>query len=273
MPLKTCQEFKGTDRRLLGRLPAFSPVAVRLLSLLSNESVGFTEVARLIALDPVLAGEVLRLANSGLYGRRVEVDSILCAIAILGCGKLSQIAVTAALWRGLPRRSAPFMRDWWRHSIAAALIARQNSDERSKDFAYTAALLHGVGQLALFQDAPQEYPRFVESAYADGIDLVMREREVFGVDHASLAGTILESWALPEKFCEAVARHHDETAATGLALSVQTGCVGAEFAGFGLCGCRELLAGDVPGPLAELFAGEYFDVLVAGVNGIECSLV
>src|SRR5208282_3665181 len=110
------------------------PVAVRLLSVLADESVSFKEVARLIALDPVLAGEVLRLANSGLYGRRVEVDSVLCAIAILGCGRLSQIAVTAALWRGLRHRSVPFVRDWWRHSVATALIARHSSEAKSKDF-------------------------------------------------------------------------------------------------------------------------------------------
>ena len=142
------------NRRLLARLPAFSPMAVKLRSVLADERTTFNDVARLIALDPVLAGEVLRLANSGLYGRRFEVRSVLTAIAILGFGKLSQIAVTAVLWRGFPRRTTPFVRDWWRHSIAAALVARQSSKHLGLVNAYTAALLHGVGQLALFEDAP-----------------------------------------------------------------------------------------------------------------------
>src|SRR5580704_16349273 len=168
MSLKTLPAVNGINRRLLGRLPAFSPIAVRLLSVLADERSTFKEVARVIALDPVLTGEVLRLTNSGLYGRRFEVRSVLHATALLGTGRLSQIAVTAVLWRGLPCRTTPFVREWWRHSIAAALIAQRSSEDLSLGFAYTGALLHGVGQLALFVDAPRDYPDLVEGAYVDG---------------------------------------------------------------------------------------------------------
>jgi HD-like signal output (HDOD) protein len=100
-----------------------------LLSVLADEHAPFKEVARLIALDPVLAGEVLRMANSGLYGRWLGVGSLFEAIARLGRGRLSQIAITAALWCGLPRRTAPFVRERWRHNIAVALIAQQYAQE------------------------------------------------------------------------------------------------------------------------------------------------
>jgi len=269
----TMPNLTVADRRLMEGLPAFSPVAIRLLSALADESVSLKEITRLISVDPVLAGEVLRLANSGLYGRRVKVDSVLCAITMLGCGKLSQIAVTAALWRGVAQRASPFVRDWWRHSIAAALIASKCSENNFKDLAYTAALLHGVGQLALFQDASKTYPNLVEKAYADGIDLLERERDEFGTDHASLAGLILESWELSGNLCEAVSKHHEETVVSGLLRAVHTGCVGAEFAGFGRCGCHVHVPGGTPVLLAELFADDYFDVLAGGVNRIECSLV
>jgi len=268
MPLLT-----GIDRRLLTRLPAFSPVAIRLLSVLADEHASFREVARLIELDPVLAGEALRLANSGLFGRRFEVRSVMTAVAILGVGKLSQIVVTVALWRGLPRRTAPFAREWWRHSIAAALLARRSSKDAGMDFAYTAALLHGIGQLALFENAPRDYPNLVERARISGLNLLMLECDVFNVDHASLAGLILESWGLPETLCEAATKHHDADADSPLVLSVQTGCAGAEHAGFGRCGCHERLAAGLPGPLAELLANDYsLDALLTEVNQIECSL-
>lgn len=254
------------DRRLLTRLPPFSPVAVRLLSVLSDERASFKEIARLIALDPVLAGEVLRLANSGLYGRWLRVSSLLEAIARLGTGRLSQVAITAALWRGLPRRTASFVREWWRHSIAAALLAQQCAPDLPTDHAYTAALLHGMGQLALFEDAPRDYPNLVERAYAEGLDLLECERDAFHVDHASLAGLILQSWGLPEKLCEAVATHHGADDDKGLALAVQTGCVTAEHVGFGRCGCPENAGAEAAVPIA------LFDSLVVQINQIECSL-
>jgi len=42
----------------LKRLPAFSPIAVRLMALVADENVSFKEVAKLISIDPVLSGEV-----------------------------------------------------------------------------------------------------------------------------------------------------------------------------------------------------------------------
>lgn len=264
---------RGIDRRLLKRLPAFSPVAVRLLAVLADERTAFKEVARLITLDPVLAGEVLRLANSGLYGRRFEVRSVLQAIAMLGTGILGQIAITAALWRGLPRRTAPFVRGWWRHSIAAALVARDTTKNSSPDFAYTAALLHGVGQLALFEDAAGDYSKLIERVYADNLDLLACERDVFGVDHASLAGALLESWGLPETLVAPVAEHHNSSPAVPLSFAVQTGCAAAEYVGFGKCGAHAHSGAIALVPLEELLAGDdLLDTLVDKVNQIECSL-
>jgi HD-like signal output (HDOD) protein len=271
--LKTAPNSKGIDRRLLGRLPAFSPIAIRLVSALADERTSYKDISRLIALDPVMAGEVLRLANSGLYGRRAEVRSVMTAIAMLGVGKISQIVMTAALWRGLPRRTSPFVRDWWRHSVAAALIARESGKGLAMDFAYTAALLHGVGQLALFEDGPRSYPDLVERACAGGFDLLAIEREEFGIDHAALAGVFLKSWGLPETLCDAVAEHHEDSAHEPLVVAVQTGCAGAEYIGFGRCGCHERLAAGAPGALSELFTDDYpLEMLVAEVNQIECSL-
>src|SRR5579864_1868035 len=146
--------------QFLKRLPVFSPVAVRLMSMVADENVSFKEVGKLISLDPVLSGETLRVANSGLYGRRQQVQSVLHAIAMLGLHRLTRIAVTAALWRGIPNRTSPFMKAWWRHSVAAALIA-ENSSVLPIDHAYTAGLLHGVGQLALFEHGAQEYSSLV----------------------------------------------------------------------------------------------------------------
>jgi HD-like signal output (HDOD) protein len=260
-------------RRLLTRLPAFSPVAVRLLAVLADDRMSYKDAAGLIALDPVLAAEILRLANSGFYGRRCQVSSVQSAIAILGIGTVSRIAVTAALWRGLPRRTEPFVRDWWRHSIAAAFIARHSSQAFSRDIAYTAALLHGVGQLAFFQDAPHDYSKLVERVCIDGLDLLECERDALGVDHASLAGRFLEAWGLPKTLCSAVASHH-ETDGTDLMLAVQIGCLGAERAGFGQCGCHNLLSTSTPEQLAKMSADDrILDAVLVEVNQIECCLV
>jgi HD-like signal output (HDOD) protein len=55
--------------RGMRHLPAFSPVLNRLIGVLCREDASLSRVAGTIEKDPVLAGNVLRMVNSALYGR------------------------------------------------------------------------------------------------------------------------------------------------------------------------------------------------------------
>jgi HD-like signal output (HDOD) protein len=263
--------------RLIMRLPPFSPVALRLMALIADEDVSFKEVAKLISLDPALAGEVLKLANSGFYGRRYAVHSITHAIALVGIRRVSPIVITAALWRALPRRPSPAVKSWWRHSIGSALAAEHvSSEEPNADSAYTAGLLHAMGQLALLEYAPEQYQQVLDLASSTGTDLLERERQMFGSDHAELAGVILDRWNLPPSIRDAVAAHHvDQPSSSSLTAAVHTGCFAAEFIGFGTCGSHtRIAAGDIPPQVARLIENKYLsEVLPQEINGIECSLL
>jgi HD-like signal output (HDOD) protein len=261
---------------LIGRLPAFSPIALRLMAIIFDEDVSFKEVARLISLDPAISAQVLKLANSGFYGRRSSVHSILNAIALVGIKTLSGIVVTAAIWKALPRQRSPFLTDWWRHSVASALISAQEAKQSmNTDSAYTASLLHGLGQLALAQYAPDRYYAILTAASSSGNDLLESERESFGADHAELAARILQHWKIPPVIQEAVASHHVADCSHKLAGAVRTGCIAAEYMGFGKCGNHGLIAsGELPAPVAQMIETRHFlDGLAQRLNGIECSLL
>jgi len=261
--------------RLACRLPAFSPIALRLLAIIGDENVPFKEVAKLIQLDPAIAGEVLRLANSGFYGRRSTVRSILHAIGLLGVRRISTLVVTAALWNGLPKKSTPFVKTWWRHSIASALVAEYiRGTGEIADSAYTAALLHSIGQLAFYQYSPAVYESVVVDAVSQGANLVECERRAFGVDHAALADWILASWNVPAAIRQSVGGHHSPCMGkTELDRVICYSCVAADLAGFGSCG-KHWENGNVPEALANLIESEYVrEILASEVNGIECSLV
>ena len=263
--------------QLIARLPPFSPVALRLMSVVSDKDVSFKEIAKLIHLDPALSGEVLKLANSGFYGRRGAVRSILHAIAMVGMDRLTTMVITAALWKALPANPSPFVKGWWRHSLASALVAERVGSKMLKmDYAYTAGLLHGIGQLALFQYSHEYYAKVIDLASATGDDLTDHERRTFGADHAEVAESILGQWNLPPSVRDAVAHHHElRPAASPLAHAVYIGCCAAEYVGFGKCGCeRYIEAGEIPGGVTALIEGKYLpEGLAQEVNAIECSLM
>lgn len=261
-------------RHLLKRLPAFSPIAIKLMVMVNDENVSFKEVAKLFSADPVLAGQVLQLANSGMYGRQVAaVQSVLHALAILGLKNISRIALTAALSQGFPCRTASWTRSWWRHSIASALIADHiGMAELHLDVGYTAGLLHAIGQLALFQNAPEDYPKLVENARSAGVDLLHCESKRFGANHLELSGLILAEWGLPQSLQQAVSESYISNFSDPLTATVQAGCWYAESVGFGQCGCMRDLRDNTPAQSAKPIDRLLLDVLTIEVNRIECSL-
>jgi len=259
---------------LLKHLPTFSPVAIKLMALVADENVSFKEVAKLFSLDPVLAGQVLRLANSGLYGRHAPVQSVLHAVAILGLKNISRIAIMAALSYGIPRHTSPWMRNWWRHSVAAALIADHVGVETlDVDFGYTGGLLHAIGQLPLFQHAPKEYSELVDAAHAGGLDLMQCERERFGADHAELAGLIVAQWGVPRSLQQAVSECHIPDASEPLTAAVWAGCWYAESMGFGRCGCLPAIGDTISEHMPRPLDKYLLDVLAVDVNSIEHSFI
>ena len=71
---------RGRILRSLDHLPAFSPIINRLLSTLAKQHVSFVELGELIKKDAVLAGNLLRVVNSALYGLRGTVNAVPHAI-------------------------------------------------------------------------------------------------------------------------------------------------------------------------------------------------
>ena len=53
---------------ILSKIPAFPPVVLKALDLLATDRTGIAELARLIASDATLSAQVLRMANSALFG-------------------------------------------------------------------------------------------------------------------------------------------------------------------------------------------------------------
>lgn len=85
--------------RALAQLPPFSPILNRLIASLAQEDVSFAKISDLIEKDTALAGNVLRLVNSALYGLRGTVNSIRHAVSLLGIAKLRNATLSMSVAR------------------------------------------------------------------------------------------------------------------------------------------------------------------------------
>jgi len=181
---------------------------------LANEDVPFAELASVIERDTVLSGNVLRLVNSALYGRRGTVSSVRAAISILGMVKLRKYVLgmsVARLWAKAPTPPSWNMERFNGHSFATAILADsivQKGRFEYPEGAFAAGLLHDLGRLMIAAACPGEYQKIVAEARGTSRRLCEIELEVIGISHAELSALALERWGLPPAVRGAVLHHH-----------------------------------------------------------------
>lgn len=198
----------------LDQLPPFSPILHHLMATLADEDVSFAKLADLIERDTVLSGNVLRLVNSALYGRRGNVSSVRAAVSILGLNKLRNFLLGLSVSRLWSRVRTP---DNWSmarfngHAIAVAVLADrlvQKAPVEYPEGAFAAGLLHDLGRLMIATALPDEFQRVHAMRVSSGKPLVQCEYATIDTSHAELSAAALGRWNLPPPIQKAVLYHH-----------------------------------------------------------------
>lgn len=209
--------FESQILEKLTDLPPFSPVLVKLLGTFGQANISCAALAALIEQDPVLAGSVLRLANSAVYSQRQAVTSITAAINMIGIDRLRNVVTALSvsqMWKKLPAAEGWSTADFNEHGLATAILAATLADHMPNDFAegaFLAGLLHDVGKLLIVMAVPNDYRQIThlyegEPGKKTWIEC---EREVLDTDHAILSSLALEQWKIAEPIRRAVRWHHD----------------------------------------------------------------
>jgi len=197
-------------------LPPFPAIAQRVLALVGQEDVAIRELGDLVKMDPSFSAELLRFANSALFGSRHEVKSVSQAILLLGLDRVKTMATMVAVNRMI-RSSVRLeaLRKVWVHSLATALIAEEAARVGgvAADTAYTAGLLHNLGTFGLMSAYPEEYTRMLDVTQEFGFDLLQTERDLFDIDHCLAGCYLAQDWDFPDELAAAIAVHHEDPVA------------------------------------------------------------
>jgi len=195
--------------RRIEDLPSLSSVVREFLDLSRREYFSAKDFEAVISKDQALVARLLKVANSGFYGKARSIHSIPEAVVLVGLENMKKIvfAVSAEGLTRLRLKNYDYepSRGYWMHSTAVGLAARamiavMPEKPMHGEEAFVAGLLHDVGKLIVddFLD-PDEGKREVTLA---------EEEEAVGLDHAELAEYVLKQWRLPETIVDAVHHHH-----------------------------------------------------------------
>ncbi len=188
-----------------------APVSAATLDALITEiddpRASARSIAEVVEQDPGLLARVLGLANSAYFGLARAVSETSLAIGLIGTETVRTLAITGATGLLDGRCGLPGVRD---HAIAVAAGARVLAPRVGvkPSAAFTAGLLHDIGELLLWQESGDEY-RTVRDAAVDAAHQLRVEHDLYDTDHAMLAAEHLFVWRLPEAIVDAVGDHHD----------------------------------------------------------------
>jgi putative two-component system response regulator len=177
-------------------LPFARPAALRLLPL--------EELLRVVEREPVLAAAVLRAANAGLTSEQTTM-SLYEAGARLGADALREIVARGEAG-GRCSVDAEELRGRSRRCAAAAMLLAEKTGAQDPDEAYTAGLLHDLGEAVLRSLFPEEAENFAWLGHPFAVE---KEVATFGVDHAQVGQWILDACGVPATRSFAIQAHHD----------------------------------------------------------------
>ncbi len=197
---------------IVGDLPSIPVIANQVMQAVGDPNASAEDLRRIIERDPALALRLLKVANSSLYSFRREVETLQHAITLLGFKTVLNLVMAASLRDvfknfGLPEKLL------WEHATIAGAIAGMLSSfgpiEVERESAFTAALLHDLGKVALSNTSRPKYNKVIMRTYNEGIAFVDAERDEFGFHHAELGAHVAEKWHLSRRLVRAIRHHHD----------------------------------------------------------------
>jgi HD-like signal output (HDOD) protein len=180
------------------RRPSLLP---KLLATVNDGEAPMLEIARIIAQDPALTGNLLRIANSPAYRvNSLPVESIDRAVTLVGVQGIRSIITTALLQPVMTSGSGPFSRFpelVWEHTLYASVAAEHHAKQVEKAEPFISqliGLLYGLSAIVVFRIVRDQFAAHPQLTPDPASIARLLETWV-----APTAGRIAQSWELPQR--------------------------------------------------------------------------
>ena len=197
----------------LGDLPPLPQVATRAIRISADSDTSSKQLQNLIRTDQALSAQLLRIANSAMFGRMREVSTLTEAILTLGFSTARSVVIASSV-KNLYNRGPASLKEriLWEHALATAITG--NAFSKSMRFPVTeevflAGLMHDIGKSAMALKFPESYISLLRRIHEEGEDGLALELDAFGFNHAMVGEALLRSWNLSEGIQATVRWHHE----------------------------------------------------------------
>jgi HD-like signal output (HDOD) protein len=202
-------------------VPSMPQVVLRFLEIMQDPNFDYRDLVKVLSGDPGTVSEILRLANSALFGVRNKVVSIKQGLTLLGPKRVRSLLLGRYLVDAMAGKKVAGldMCYFWRRSLACSVVASHFAESvtpKLREEAFVGALLADIGVPILTETFPDKY-RPIAERFAPNCQPITPDEElnVVEVTHAQVSAMILKHWTLPESVTRAVNLHQSAHAGEG----------------------------------------------------------
>jgi HD-like signal output (HDOD) protein len=206
----------STFRTWASDFPPLPPAAARIWEEVRSAEPNARRVAGIVAQDPVMTAQLLRMANSVATAQTQEVTSTEQAILLMGYDCVLALAIRETLPVGQQLPLGGYdLEALTRHSVAtglfAGVVARITGRVDSAE-AVTMGVMHDIGKLVMNTADPALVRRLLDSKTSVPEESPLRKEErLFGANHAIIGALLASEWHLPRLLVNALEFHHYPT--------------------------------------------------------------
>jgi len=201
--------------RQINRLPQFPENVADIQRLISDPKSQIVDIARRIAVDPAMTGELLRMVNSAQFMLSKKVDNIPEAVKLVGLRGIKNLLYSYGTQKILGGEDGKEKRELWQHSYRVAFYAynlTRNFKPQKKallDDVYAGGMLHDMGKIVFSSVHPELLGHIEEFCVRKGIASQVFEQLSAGMHHAEIGARIAEKWNFPPSLVASIRYHHE----------------------------------------------------------------
>lgn len=187
-------------------LPSVPRVVAQVMSELSKEEPDLRVISAAINTDIGLTTRLLCLANSAQFSLSHQVGSVAEALAVLGLDQVRQLTTAAAVAGAFKSVPGMDLTAFWRYSLDVAKLARKlaRSVRANPSLAFTAGLLHAVGELVMHQGMPDQMRWLNERVEPLAILRDKAEIHLLGYCYREAGAGFVRLWDFPAEIVNAL---------------------------------------------------------------------